>query len=74
MSQINNLSMYINVLCLFYTAEYPYLRPEIFHRVKPGDQTKIGLPCFAFVILEEPKSPSEKSKTFNTFKSLIRYG
>lgn len=31
-----------------------YLRPEVFHSVKFGDETKIGLPCFAFVILEKP--------------------
>lgn len=59
------------VLCLFYTVKYPYLRPEIFHRVKSGDQTKIGLPCFAFVIFEEPKSPSEKEGNL-TFQTLIR--
>lgn len=56
-SHKENLNMYIYVLGLFYTVN---LRPEIFHRVKSGDQTKIGLPCFAFVIFEEPKCPSEK--------------
>lgn len=52
------------------TIKYPYLRPEIFHRVKSGDQTKIGLPCFAFVILEEPKSPSEKGTNVTPSKHL----
>lgn len=33
------------------------LRPEVFHSVKFGDETKIRLPCFAFVVLEKPKSP-----------------
>lgn len=33
------------------------LRPEIFHSVKFGDEAKVGLPCFAFVVLEKPKSP-----------------
>lgn len=44
-----------------------YLRPEIFHRVKIGDETEVGLPCFAFVILEKPKSPPEKSRKVTTF-------
>lgn len=39
-----------------------YLRPKVFHSVKFRDETKIGLPRFALVILEEPKSPPEKSK------------
>lgn len=34
-----------------------YLRPEVFHSVEFGDETKICLPRFAFVILEKPQSP-----------------
>lgn len=39
------------------------LRPEVLHSVKFGDETKVGLPRFAFVILEKPKSPPENNKT-----------
>jgi len=30
------------------------LRPKILYCVKFGDQSEIGLPCFALVIFEEP--------------------
>lgn len=39
-----------------------YSRPEVFHCVKLGDETEIGLPCFAFVIFKEPKCPSAKQQ------------
>lgn len=34
------------------------LRPEILNGVELGDEPQIGLPSFAFVVLEKPKSPS----------------
>lgn len=39
------------------------LRPEVFHSVKLGDETQVGLPGFAFVILEKPQSPPGKTET-----------
>lgn len=41
------------------------VRPEVLHSVKFGDETKVGLPRFAFVILEKPKSPPGKNKQTN---------
>lgn len=35
-----------------------FLRPEIFNRVKLGDEPQIGLPCFALIVLVEPERPS----------------
>lgn len=35
-----------------------FLRPEIFDRVKFRDESQVGLPCFALVVLEEPQRPS----------------
>lgn len=61
-----NALMYIAII---------HLRPEVFHSVKLGDETKIGFPCFAFVILEKPKSPPEKNQrkvtTFMSDMSLL---
>lgn len=37
-----------------------YSRPEIFDGVKLGDEPKVRLPSFAFVIFEEPQSPPRK--------------
>lgn len=37
---------------------YCFLRPEIFNCVKFRDESQVGLPCFALVILEEPERPS----------------
>lgn len=42
---------------------YCFLRPEIFNRVKFGDESQVGLPCFALVILEEPERPSVRVKS-----------
>lgn len=39
------------------------LRPEVFHSVKFWDETQVGSPCFAFVVLEKPKSPPANQKT-----------
>lgn len=46
-----------------YSNNIIYLRPEVFYSVKFGDETKVGLPCFAFVILEKPKSPPANQRT-----------
>lgn len=39
------------------------LRPKVFHSVKLGDEAQVGLPGFAFVILEKPQSPPGKTET-----------
>lgn len=47
------------------SASNKNVRPEVLHSVKFGDETKVGLPRFAFVILEKPKSPPGKNKQTN---------
>ena len=42
---------------------YSSLRPEIFNRVKFGDESQVGLPRLALVILEEPQRPAVGWKT-----------
>lgn len=50
------------------------VRPEVLHSVKFGDETKVGLPRFAFVILEKPKSPPGKNKQTNVLlQSMTTY-
>lgn len=44
------------------------VRPEVLHSVKFGDETKVGLPRFAFVILEKPKSPPVKNKQTSYYR------
>lgn len=45
-----------------------YSRPEVFHGVKFRDETKVCLPCFTFVVLEKPKSPSANQRRVIYFK------
>lgn len=40
-----------------------YLRPEVLHGVKLGDEAQVGLPRFAFVVLEKPESPPADEET-----------
>lgn len=42
------------VKCMLISCLKKVLRPKILYCVKFGDQSEVGLPCFALVIFEEP--------------------